>query len=707
MDRDSWKVCWRRATPCDSDRKETHLAFAGVVLGILPALWLTRVLLSPTSVLAPDAVAHAVVAQALGSGRAGGGWIDTYNGGFPLGLHYQMPALLVAAALVRLGVHATTAIQAVGLFGSFAAPLAFAASARAVGARWFAAVAGALLLAWMQPFYAFIGGLAPHLSQGLVSQAFALPIVIIAFGLVISGRAPALVPATAALAVASHAQIALGAFVVGCAAVLPLGRKVIVRFVFASAGAGVFGAALYGPGLLHFGVPFGWANVPVWRILGHSPRWFWEFLSRGELLDSRGLPVMTTCGAVAFVVLVLSARRPASRAALAALVGATLGCAYGASVAAWGVVGKFATEVVSPVRLLVVLPLAIAVATTVAIHTIDSFVHSVWVRRAAASSALLVVGTAFPAHLRAVTARADLEREWHGAGNCGAQPVEGWDGTEVRAKIAELDRGRFVLDWKAFPDACAALLGVELSSRIPLGDNMGGPGSQVGVLNTAFAELRIAEAGSAARAEVLGARFVLTLLNGEPGPGFRTRYRRGQVALLEREGGTDLVGVGCVEAGLEGPDRAIRSEVVAQLTRPAADVSRPRELLALTTRPGRLEQVVIDGGGCDATDARVLEERPSGASLRAVVESRSPVDVVFRVTDFAGWSVTVDGAPVVKRRVAPGFFAVRIGAGRHQVAATVSPLGAYAPGLVLGAVAIVGLGIGCQRRARAQRTHAP
>lgn len=706
MGADTWKLWRRAAAHCSSERNETRLALAGAFLGILPAVWLTRGLLSPTSVLAPDAVAHAVVAQALGSGRAAGGWIDAYNGGFPLGLHYQMPALLVAAGLVRLGVHATTAVQAVGLVGSFAAPMAFAASARWLGARWFAAVAGALLLAWMQPFYAFIGGLAPHLSQGLVSQAFALPVVIIAFGLVLSGRAPLLVPAVAALAVASHAQVALGALVVGCAAVIPLGRQVMTRFAFATAGAGVFGAALYGPGLLNFAVPFGWANVPAWRIIGHSPGWFWEFLSRGELLDSRGPPVMTACGAVASVVLIAAARRPASRAALAALVVTTLGCAYGASVAKWGEAGRLAVEVVSPVRLLVVLPVTIAVAATLAIHIVDAFVHSVWVRRAAAPSAFLVIAAAFPAHLRAVNARAALEREWHARAGCGGQPVEGWDIVEVRAKIAELDRGRFVLDWKAFPDACAALQGVELSSRIPLGDNMGGPGSQVGVLNTAFAELRVAQPGSAARAEVLGARFVLTLLDGEPEPGFRHRYRRGRVALLEREGGTDLVGVGCVEAGIEGPDRAIRSEVVAQLTRPAAATPSPRDLTVLTVRPGTLEHVVLDGGGCDATAARVVEEHASGASVRATVEAGAPVDVVFRVTDFAGWSVTVNGVPAVKRLVAPGFFSVRVEAGRHQVEATVRPLRTYATGLVLGAIAIVGMGIGCKRWARPRRTQA-
>jgi hypothetical protein len=97
----------------------------------------------------------------------------------------------------------------------------------------------------------------------------------------------------------------------------------------------------------------------------------------------------------------------------------------------------------------------------------------------------------------------------------------------------------------------------------------------------------------------------------------------------------------------------------------------------------------VDPDACDATNARVTSIPREPGALEAVVDTRAPVDVVFRATAFPTWKVTVDGRPADRiEMVAPGFFTVRVPAGRHHVVAVVSPMPGYLFGIVLGALAV-------------------
>jgi hypothetical protein len=65
---------------------------------------------------------------------------------------------------------------------------------------------------------------------------------------------------------------------------------------------------------------------------------------------------------------------------------------------------------------------------------------------------------------------------------------------------------------------------------------------------------------------------------------------------------------------------------------------------------------------------------------------------VFRATAFPSWHVTLDDeSDLVPRKVAPGFFVVRVPAGRHHVVAVVSPLPGYALALVAGLLVVLAL----------------
>ena len=65
-----------------------------------------------------------------------------------------------------------------------------------------------------------------------------------------------------------------------------------------------------------------------------------------------------------------------------------------------------------------------------------------------------------------------------------------------------------------------------------------------------------------------------------------------------------------------------------------------------------------------------------------MVETKTPVDVVFRATAFRGWHVREDGKELDARRVAPGFFAVHVTPGRHALEAVVELPRGYIAGVV-------------------------
>jgi hypothetical protein len=113
----------------------------------------------------------------------------------------------------------------------------------------------------------------------------------------------------------------------------------------------------------------------------------------------------------------------------------------------------------------------------------------------------------------------------------------------------------------------------------------------------------------------------------------------------------------------------------------------PTELIALDAGGGDFAEIAVAHADCDPLRTTVTElERESGV-LEADVEAATPIDLVFRVSAFPSWAVIVDGLPVRSlRRVAPGFYSVRVEAGRHQVRARASGLPWLWPGFALALV---------------------
>jgi hypothetical protein len=660
---------------------------AAVTLANLPLLLAAPHVVG--AVLPPDAYSHAGVAQALSREGLPHGWIDVYGGGFPFGIHYQSLSLLLDAGLITLGVPAMAATHALGLAALLAAPLAFAWATHRCGVHPLASLAGAIVLTAVAPEHPMVGGWDAYVRQGLLSQVVTIPILLVCGGCVVSGAASRALPWLAALAVAAHTQVTVVAFAAALPAVLAAGtRDVRRRFVVASVAAAIAALALYGTGALTFAVPFSYpTNSAPYRIVGFAL----DRLADGDFLDAGRAPVLTAAGLGSAALLLPLARGRVARGALGLVATATL-VTFGRDVYVREA-GRLQPliELLPPGRMMVVVPLAVALSTAVALHELDARVRRIATPGCLARSGPvpLAVGVTALSLLtlpeRAAWMHTVVTRfaAMSGAYECGPKTPEGYSTAVATAWVQGLSRGRFVTDLASFPDTCPAEHGLDLASPVPLGYDVGGPGAQVGVLMRAYSTLSLASPASAARAEVLGVRDVLAVRSQVPealnDEGWRVRESRGDTLLLERTSGGDFFGVGCVVEEWTGADRKLRDALVSDLDDNAPWRSEPASLVALTAGAGPVERRAVDRGACDASAASVVETPREPGAYEGVVTSPHEVDVVVRATYFATWQVTVDGAPVAKRRVAPGFVSARVPAGTHRVEAVVAlPRGSIA-----------------------------
>jgi hypothetical protein len=366
-------------------------------------------------------------------------------------------------------------------------------------------------------------------------------------------------------------------------------------------------------------------------------------------------------------------------------------------------------ELVPPARMMVVVPLAVALSVSIALHELDArlglLLPSVraaqpWLRRAPLAAGLVAIAAlTLPSRSGWIRDLVATFASLSGARECGPATPAGYSTPVATTWVAGLDRGRFVTDAASFPDSCPAEHGLDLASPVPLGYNVGGPGSQLGVLMLAYSSLDLASPGSAGRAEVLGVRDVLAIRAQAPhdDDGWRVRESNGDTLLLERVGGGDFFGVGCVVEEWTGADRLLRDALVSDAEARAAWRSEPRSLVALTGAAGPVQRRPVARGPCDASRASVVEHPREPGAYEAVVTSPSDVDVVVRATYFATWEVKVDGAVVTRQRVAPGFVSARVPAGTHRVEAVVQlPRGSLVA-LLFACVCLVLLG-GMPRR---------
>jgi hypothetical protein len=670
---------------------------------------------------AGDARTHAMIAHAIAQHGLPHGWTDAYLAGFAVGPHYPFVGWGLSALLVLVGFAPMVAVDIVAFAAILGAPLAAYVLALRAGGRPITALACALFLSWIAPGGYFVGGYEAFYGQGLLSQVLVIPSLVFLVAAIASAGPPWRATLSAVVAVACHPQIATG-----CIAVLLLpvlasrDRGVLGRYLRASAAMVLVGAAVYGPGIGTLKVPFGWPPMEAWKTIGFGADHLGPWLLGGGLLDAGRSPVLTAVWGAAMLLVLARLERPLPRAAAIASVVALTLAVSGSALHGLGSFGAFLLSFLQPLRVLSLVPLVAAATVLIALEEATPSASELWRRaairlpgplgfrgapRVASSLALILLAwAALPARFAVVRSVRHTIRSIlavYGPDDaCGPALSRDSQPRAVKGWVSSLVRGRLWYDdTSAAGQECEFASEFETDSSVPLAVTSG-VGAHVGIHYVAFHELEPTRPGSVRRAEALGVRYLL-LFTGEPeGAGWKVVHRSGDVVLAEREGGTDIVGVGCVGAVWEGSDEALRGQLFADLTTAPGvrALLDPSLLIALKTTEGAWSEHGAAPTDCSAEGARVEEHPREPGAVEADVEGPSPVDVVLRVAAFPTWRVLVDGRPAPTTTVAPGFPSVRVPAGRHHVEAVVALLPGYVGGILLALLGVVFCSIAWTRR---------
>jgi hypothetical protein len=501
----------------------------------------------------------------------------------------------------------------------------------------------------------------------------------------------------------AHPQVTIaGLLAVGVALVVARSRVLWTRYLVSLAAVLLSGGAIYARGLPYKQIPLGWPPMEAWRSRGFGPDMAATFYWGGELLDHARPPVLTCAWAAALVALAFRARQPIAGSVLAgSIAAAVFTVSGGPAVVTLGSLAPILTQVLMPARMLAVVPFAAAAAIVVATDAGLAWLEG-WSgrddqptnakrRRLLAELlpiAVILIGALYcspgSAHVFYEKLAAPGDEGFVEA-SCASEPTGPFDADAAGRWIHALDRGRFEIDAHAPFAQCRRVEPLRLESPVPVGR-----GPFPGILMAAFANVRPWLPGSAARAESLGIRELLRgrLSDEAIQTGWRVRESDGNAVLAERVGGTDTVGVGCVDEVWSGTDDALREAILDDLQLHARVLYDPGSLVALEHTKGPMTTRPVDHGSCASGEARVFERHREPGAFEATVDTPTDVDVVVRATDFPTWRVTVDGAPAIRRSIAPGFFATRVGPGRHEVLAVFAPIPFYLGGIVLALVLV-------------------
>lgn len=674
-------------------RRAWIVAYALAFAANIPLLRHGKDLLGALPPPTNDGSSHAAIAAAIASHGLSHAWVETFNGGFPIGPHYPSVGWFLVALPIRFGVAPLTAISWIMVLATVAVPLLVVYTARAAGLRPLAAVAAALALAWVSPFNRFVGGWEPLLWSGLLSQLLAIPLVILWVRSLLPNAWKPMGPVVGALLLATHPQIGVAAFVVALPGVAIFGNSPVrERYLRSGIASVAVALAFYAPGIRTLTVPFGWPKDLGWRLLGFPPSEIWDVLHTGDLLDNDRPAVLTLAWLMAAVILTVRGRcRPGFAVLLASLTALFLST-VGPSLNETGG-GKLLLSFIQPLRVLSIVPLAAAATIGVGVEVVARLGKQLVDAPAPVSRFLppallcLAAVIAVPSRAAWVSAHMQKWRAYFAAGECGENTPAGYQTETVFSWLRSREVGRVATGDETMR-LCAHAHALE--SRIPIAwSDTGGAGAHVSVNLAAFAQLHASEPGSAARAEALGVRTLLHVRKNDPGEGWRVRESVGDVVLSERIGGTDTVGIGCIEQTWSGPDDALRDAVLSDLNEGGSILKRADSLIELVAAKTPLTRTAVPRGACDVSGVHVTEQRREPGAFEATVDAPHEVDVVIRASFFPSWRIAVDGSAVPIRKVAPGFVSARVPAGRHHIIAEAATLPGYVAGLAAALVVAI------------------
>jgi hypothetical protein len=687
-------------------RLEAHrygqiLPLAAVLLASYPLLRLASGVSAPPQPFWGDVTSHARVAAEMARTGLPNGWIDSYLGGFPFGHHYPALGWVLLAGVIRLGLSPGNAVTALGFTATLGLALALYFGLSKLGVRPAFAALGAILLCWVAPYNSFVGGYETYFTAGLVSQVLVMPICTWLVVVTLRDERRWQAPLFAWLSMAAHPQVTVAAILVLCLATLASGRRAAIASSLRTATySALGGAALYGQGIATLRIPFGWPPDLGWRQLGFPPGRLEAWLVDGDLLDFRRPPVMTSLLLAAALVLLLGLRRPAYRALLLGLAASLMLGVSGRWLLGWGRIGTFLLSFLQPLRALSLVPPLAAAIIAVGLDGAATELSSAactlgraQLGRAIPWSIALLGGAlasfGFPARLHYAD---DVLARLRDPTSCNenTEATLGYDRDRVRSWLRSLRGGRLWYD--AFESTqlrdCFSIGGIDLWSAVPTG-TAASVGAHVGVLARAAQFLDLKHPGSAARAEALGIGYALTSGGDQPPPeGWLVRQRSGKLQLLEQH--ALPVGVGCIDERWTGSPERVRGRLNDELSQPkwADQLLDPHRFTAIEYGSGDVIVTPEPALGCDDQNAQLLAASTDAGDVSAQVESPTPVDVVFRFTAFPTWRVWLDGVGTPPPRlVAPGFFAIRVPPGVHQLRAQVSLLPHYGMFVSLAALA--------------------
>lgn len=693
-------------SPRDSSRNARRAGLVAVLLAEFPLLRL-----APPSIpekLWGDAETHARMGRDLARYGLESGWLDGILAGFPFAQHYPPLPWLALALEISCGVSPVRAVQWLGwLFLALTPLVVYGCLVQIPRMSAIFAALGAIFFAWIAPYNEFFGGYEVFFSCGLLAQTMGLPLVLLWMRSVVRRDSSALILLWSGLVMGTHPQLGVAGFLFLGIGLVAIGRAPLLRtYLWASAALGAFGFGIYGQGMATFRVPFGWPEGFGWRHMGFpASRLVW-WLEDWDLFDQNGNGLLTALSIAAWLLALPRLKQPAVRAVAAVFALGLLISVSGPSLPKLGVFGALILKFIQPLRFVALLPVAGAALVAVVSQAwskdlsqlargIAPVLRAVWVERGLGVALALLCAPS-------IAGRIDYATKWPQMLTNFVVP-RGYDFSRVRSWLLGSPEQRV---WFDSTDSelvkLAGYDGFSVNSTRAIATTSA-VGAHVGFLLAASQKIEPKRAGSDRRAEALGVRNVLTTLPQSP-EGWRVVDRSGEVAFLEHERPTDLVGLGCVVGHYTGSNAALSNRLHADL-RDAHATDRildPEKFLEIRWSAGEVVETGAAPAGCLASDARARLISSSPGLYRVAVESSHPIDVVLRVTYFQSWKLSLDGAPQALRAVAPGFLTLRVPPGRHEITADSAVWAGMRSSLGLAALALLALALGRSPLARSR-----